>query len=120
MIFIVVKFAIRPDVATSGSRVSPLSLQQHAQSRATSSLNGREASKGPTSSCCSKPSGTAKPARRSKFGALQGGHGLDARHGRGNAGDYPRRSTRKKLVDDGRTATSHRPVKGRSPCSNWS
>jgi hypothetical protein len=52
-----------PTSRTSDSRVSPPSRPPHAQSRATSSLSGREASKSPTSSCCSKPSGTAPPAR---------------------------------------------------------
>ena len=55
------------------------------------------------------------------LGALQGGHRMDARYDLGHAGDYPRRSTWRRLVDHGRTATAHRPVtrdvsRGRLSC----
>lgn len=44
------------------------------------------------------------------LGALPGRHGVDARRRRGHAGDYPRRSARRRLVAHGGTATVYRPV----------
>ena len=98
MIFIAVKFSSRPDVAdqwlarvapfTAATRVEPGNLFfEWLRSVGTAE---------PVRAAGGLPGPHCRRGARA-LGALPGSHGVDARCGRGDAGDYPRRSARRRL-----------------------